>query len=65
MVEAILKLIKGLNHQFSLSERQIRFGVKKAENYVQETLKLDVPNSPELFEQIQEKLKNIPFEKDA
>ena len=65
MVEAILKLIKGLNHQFSLSERQIRFGVKKAENYVQETLKLDVPNSPELFAQIQEKLKNIPFEKDA
>ena len=65
MVEAMLKLLKGLNHQFSLSERQIRFGVKKAENYVQETLKLDVPNSPELFAKIQEKLKNIPFEKDA
>ena len=65
MVEAMLKLLKGLNHQFSLSERQIRFGVKKSENYVQETLKLDVPNSPELFAQIQEKLKNIPFEKDA
>ena len=65
MVEAILKLIKGLNHQFSLSERQIRFGVKKAENYVQETLKLDVPNSPELFAKIQENLKNIPFEKEA
>ena len=65
MVDAILKLLKGLNHQFSLSERQIRFGVKKAENYVQETLKLDVPNSPELFAKIQENLKNIPFEKEA
>ena len=50
MQEAIVKLLHSLNHHYDLPLRQIEFGIKKAELYVSESLKLDVPKAPELLQ---------------
>lgn len=60
-IEAILKLLIGLNSQFCLPFRQIEFGLKKAEEYVNETLKVDVPKSPELLQIFKEGFSKITF----
>jgi hypothetical protein len=41
-----VKLLASLNHQYGLPHRQIEYGLKKAEVYVNEDLKLDVPKAP-------------------
>lgn len=52
VIEAIVKLIHGLNHVYYVSKRQIELGLKNAEKYVIETLQVDVPHAPELLKQI-------------
>lgn len=58
-MDAIVNLIGELNHHYDLPKRQIEFGMKKAEIYVNETLKIDVPHAPQLLETFNEKLSKI------
>lgn len=62
--EALIKLLHGLNHQYDLPKRQIDFGLKKAEKYIHDSLKVDVPHAPELFEALKLKLVKVKFVSD-
>ncbi len=59
--EPIIKLLHGLNHQYDLPLRQIEYGLKKAEKYVNDSLAVDVPKAPELFKLFNEKVKQVTF----
>jgi hypothetical protein len=50
-----------LNHQYDLPLRQIEYGVKKAEKYINDSLSVDVPKAPELFKKFNEKIKLVTF----
>jgi hypothetical protein len=40
-----VRLLQGLNHHYDLNRAQIEQGVKKAEDYVAESLVVDVPKA--------------------
>lgn len=61
MSEAIAKLFLGLNHHYDLFKGQIDFGIKKAEKYVGEDLKVDVPHAPETLEAFKMRLSHLKF----
>jgi MA3 domain len=61
VIEAIVKLLAGLNHHYELPKRQVDAGLLRAERYVSDTLKVDVPKAPELLQFFKERLRQVKF----